>query len=188
MFDNPHRRHSIRLPGYDYSQSGAYFVTLVTHRRECILGKITGEKMQLSLAGEAVAAILQRLSKFFKVELKAWVIMPNHVHAILVVPNPEGEASQVELANKQQRFDRDASPLPPRGTTNGTLAAMVQNYKSVTARRINSARGTPGSAVWQRNYYEHIIRNTEDYERIWEYIADNPRSWAEDSLSPKAAG
>jgi putative transposase len=187
----PNPRHSIRLPGYDYSQPGAYFVTLVTHHRECSLGEISAWKMRLSLAGAAAAAILQVLPAHFMVELDAWVVMPNHLHAILVLLNPEGEASRQGWGHQQNLNDWDAlhlctqvSPLPPRGTIRGSLGAIVQNYKSIAARRINAARGSPGSVVWQRNYYEHIIRSKVDYEHIWEYIQNNPRCWAEDTLRP----
>jgi putative transposase len=190
---NRHRRRSIRLPGYDYRQEGAYFVTICTHQKELLF-----EDPTLRCAAET---LWQRLSRHFPhVQLDRWVVMPNHLHAIVVLTyDPcRGEASQaigvpgeptpadaIRFAGKG--VSGDASPLLP-ALRRGSLGAIVGNFKSVTARRINRLRRTPGMPVWQRNYYEHIVRNEHALNAIRQYITDNPARWAWDTYNPSAVG
>jgi putative transposase len=192
-----HHRRSIRLPGYDYAQAGAYFVTLLTQGRELLFGEVVEDQMQVNLAGQCAAAVLLSLPRFFEVQVDEWILMPNHLHAILVIGTGDrkGEASGWLPVLKKTDWSPDASPLPaqtsqtsqtsrPNGTQPGSLAAILQNFKSVTTHRINAARAAPGLSVWQRNYYEHVIRSEAEWERIRAYIADNPRRWAEDQENP----
>jgi hypothetical protein len=97
-----------------------------------------------------------------------------------------GEASATNPLGKQDTLTADASPQPPNGTDSGSIGAMVQNFKSVASRKINKQRGTPGTQVWQRNYWEHIIRDEQAYQRIVHYIANNPAQWDADSLRPSS--
>ena len=181
--NHSHSRHSNRLKGFDYSLPGAYFVTLVTFSRACLFGKIAGEDVELNLLGQCAAAILQTLPSHFNMDLDEWVVMPNHVHAILIVRG-RGEAFGDTLCSPQFANLPNASPLQdgilPRGTMPASLGAIIQNYKSVSARTINALRNTPGEMVWQRNYYDRIIREDTELERIRGYISDNPRRWMED--------
>jgi putative transposase len=168
------RRRSIRLPGYDYSQPGAYFVTVCTRDRECVLGEAVEGEMQLDEAGRVVADTWNWLGRQYPyVELDEWVIMPNHLHAIVIIhANPADEPSR--------GGSRTAPTLPRRKP----LGRLIGALKTVSAKRINELRGTPGGAIWQRNYYEHIIRTEAELQAIREYIAHNPLSWEIDEENP----
>lgn len=206
-----HRRRSIRMPGYDYAQAGAYFVTIVTHNRE-----LTFDDPVLHRVAETM---WQRIPRHFDtVELDEWIVMPNHIHGILWIINDDDnhdvvgathsstDASMKNVADTDERprtLDDvlgNASPLPggdngntssqrdgPAGPPSGSLGAIVGNFKSVTGRRINRVRKTPGAPVWQRNYYERIVRNERELNAIRRYIRDNPIHWAEDPENPDNA-
>ncbi|MFZ3078089.1 MAG: transposase [Bellilinea sp.] len=178
-----HSRRSNRLKGFDYSLPGAYFVTLVTFSRACLFGKVSGEDLELNLLGQCAATILQTLPFHFNIDLDEWVVMPNHVHAIFFIQS-RGDASGRMIDCGEPRLSPDASPLPgrtyPHGTVPSCLGAIIQNFKSITARKINAIRNTPDSVVWQRNYYDRIIRDDRELERVRGYILDNPRQWMED--------
>lgn len=183
-----HRRRSIRLPTYDYSQSGAYFVTVCTYIREILLDN--GD------VGEAVQRAWEELAQRFSVvALDEFVIMPNHVHGIIflrrrsLVGAQHGAVSEYALSaddislTTQIVGPADAAPLHP-AVARRSLGAIVRAFKSVATKRINRLRGTPGSRVWQRNYYERIIRGEDELARIRQYILDNPAKWAEDKNNP----
>ena len=198
---NIHHRHSIRLKGYDYTQQGAYFVTICTHQRNCLFGEIVDGEMKLNTNGEIARGSWLSIPRHFQnVELDEFVIMPNHLHGIiLIVNNAEVEFSEVEgeaLAilndQNQQNLSRQCfAPTVNTGETikiNGTkpqsLAAIIQNYKSVSTRQINRINKAQGSVIWQRNYYEHIIRDEEALNNIRQYIFNNPINWVEDKENP----
>lgn len=146
-----HHRRSIRLQGYDYSQVGAYYVTIVINRRECILGEIINGEMLLNQFGKIVQHTWFDLPKHYShIELGTFCIMPNHVHAVIIIVG-----------------------------AGHPLSEIVRAFKSFSARRINEIRKTPGIPVWQRNYYEHIIRNAEEHNRIHLYIEANSAHWLE---------
>jgi putative transposase len=173
-------RRSIRLPGYDYSQTGAYFVTIVTKNRACILGEITAGGVHLSRIGKIVEYVWNTSPAHFPIRLDALMIMPNHIHAILWL---DGEQSLAKVGfEKKDKM----SPLgKPAGTNPQSLASIIQNFKSVTSRKINIILGKPGNVFWQRNYYEHVIRNKDELSRIRKYILDNPYHWLEDQENPE---
>ena len=155
-----HRR-SIRLPGYDYSQAGAYYVTIVAQGRECLFGEIVNAEMKLSRYGQIVQYAWFDLPRHYPhVELDAFCIMPNHGHGIIVL------------------HDNVLMVRHP-------LSEIVRALKSFSARRINALRKTPGIPVWQRNYYEHIIRNEQDYQTKRNYILSNPENWEKDNENQK---
>ena len=189
------RRRSIRLAGYDYTQAGAYFVTICTYQRQLVF-----EDAMLRRVAETM---WQRIPRHFShVQLDEWVVMPNHVHGIIVIVDDpcRGEASQkiscgVEVValdairSGGKAAAGDASPLQrPIGAPAGSLGVIVGNFKSVTARRINGLRHTPGAPVWQRNYHEHVVRDERELNAIRQYIADNPARWVWDRYNPQAAG
>lgn len=185
-----HHRRSIRLKGYNYTRPGMYFVTICVQNRECLFGNVVGGEMRLNDWGQAVMAVWEELDRHFpRLTLDASIVMPNHMHGILMLGGAAGrrtgEASAIQTPYNSETPGADASPLP-NGTQPGSLAAIVQNFKSVSARRINALRGTPGARLWQRNYWEHIIRDEADLARIREYIHNNPLRWAEDGLHPAA--
>jgi REP element-mobilizing transposase RayT len=109
------------------------------------------------------------------VELDAFVVMPNHMHGIIVI-RCRGEASAITIHVAKTPSKPDASPLRqhPNGTQPGSLPAIVQNFKSISTQKMNAASGALGTPVWQRNYYEHVVRNEEELEAIREYILGNP--------------
>jgi putative transposase len=191
-----HRR-SIRLPGYDYTQQGAYFVTLCTHGGECLFDD--------PVLRRVVETVWQELPRHFpQLSLDAWVVMPNHFHGILILSDARDVVgamhSSADLSQRQASHQaevlswaegpgRNASPLPiPSGAARGSLGAIIGNFKSMTARRINQIRKMPGTAVWQRNYYEHIIRTEGTLNAIRKYIIDNPARWRLDKYNPQASG
>ena len=166
-----HQRRSIRLPGYDYAQPGAYFVTLCTHDREALFGEVMADAMRLNPYGEIVSMVWQDLPRHYpRVELDAFVIMPNHVHGIIVLNDDDGVGAGLRPA--------------PTLTKRHPLSEIVRAFKSFSARRINALRATPGVPVWQRNYYEHIIRNELEWDAIRKYIDLNPDRWALDHDHP----
>ncbi len=181
-----HHRRSIRLKGYDYASPGAYFITICTYQRQCLFGEIVDGEIRLNALGQLVNVCWQRLPfHFSNLTLDAFVVMPNHVHGILVLPDAaRGEASGRKQVAKNKHHCPDASPLQPRGTTPGSMGAMVQNFKSVSAHQINRRCRPDTPKIWQRNYYEHVIRNEESLCRIRQYIHNNPLLWQQDQLHP----
>ncbi len=174
-------RHSLRLKDYDYTQAGAYFVTICTKGHQCLFGEIQEGRMQLNATGRIASAQWQQLpNRFTDLELGEWIIMPNHIHGILVITS-RGEASHNKSLALPVSISKDASPLRPTGTTPGSLAAIIQNYKSITSRKLSSQIENIKGSVWQRNYYEHIIRNERDLHAISEYILANPQNWQKDT-------
>ncbi|NJM41641.1 MAG: hypothetical protein HC853_13225 [Anaerolineae bacterium] len=188
--DKYHRR-SIRLPDYDYAQSGAYFITICTQSRELLFGDVVNDGMVLSELGQMVEAHWQNISAHFdQLALDAFVVMPNHLHGILVLvdsgtPAMERAKHFGDATGQLGLHSRNASPLRRGdGTQAGSVAAIVQNFKSVTTRKINQMRGLVGRTVWQRNYHERVIRDARELEAKRKYIADNPMQWALDAENP----
>ncbi|WP_413172537.1 transposase [Anabaena azotica] len=188
-----HHRRSIRLKGYDYSQQGAYFVTICTYQRNCLFGEIVDGEMKLNTNGEIAKGCWLSLHQHFQnVELDEFVIMPNHLHGIiLIVNNPDAEGEALANQYSQQKTNLSSQCFAPTGEKikiNGTkrqsLAAIIQNYKSVSTRQVNRINKAKGNVIWQRNYYEHIIRNEEALNNIRQYIVTNPINWAEDEENP----
>jgi REP element-mobilizing transposase RayT len=168
------RRRSIRLPGYNYSEQGSYFITICTAGRQCILGNVEDGVAVLSAFGEIArqewlrSATLRR-----EVILDAFVVMPNHVHGIVTL------TEQAPGAGSDVGAHGNAPGRAPIRQSR-SIATFVGGFKGSVVRRINRLRGTSGVAVWQRNYHEHIIRDEEDLQRIRQYIIDNPLGWERD--------
>lgn len=148
----PCNRQSVRLKGYDYSQAGAYFVTIVTHGRECLLGKICDGNLIPTPIGNLVESIWQSLPMHFPVVLDQWVVMPNHLHGIIIFPADCGKG----VRDEGQSTHRSIS-IFPKGVKAGSLSAVVQNFKSTTTYKVHAGLGRPGLVVWQRSFYEYII-------------------------------
>ncbi len=143
------QRHTIRLRSYNYSWPGAYFVTVCTYEQQCIFGDITNDEMNLNKYGQIVLSCWEETPKHYPlVKMGIFVVMPNHIHAI------------VELNEETVR-----AGLRPAPTMNRPLSEIVRTFKSFSARRINELRKSQGQTVWQRNYYEHVIRNEEERSR-----------------------
>jgi REP element-mobilizing transposase RayT len=147
------------------------------------LGEVIEEAVRLSQIGEIIRSCWLHLPDNFPVELDAWVIMPDHLHGILFLRG-KGEAFGGKVTGKSGTPIPNASPLRPHGTVPASLGAIVQNFKSVTTRKINQLHSAPGGQMWQRNYYEHIVRYEADLERIRRYIAGNPLCWSQGFRDP----
>ena len=175
------RRRSVRLPAYDYRQPGAYFITVVTRGRACYFGDVVAGAMRLGPEGEIIQRCWLAIPQHTpRVTLDAFVVMPNHVHGILWI---QGIGPHVVGA-------QHAAPLPRGGATRygvppGSLGAIVRSFKSASTRAVNGLHGTPGAALWQRNYHEHIVRSDEDLATVRRYISDNPLQWALDEENPR---
>ncbi len=175
------RRKSIRLPGFDYSQPGAYFITVCTQNRASIFGDVTEGKLCLNAAGRLAQAVWEELPQHYPhVHLDAWTVMPNHVHGIAIL-----KSDSVGLVGADS-VDHVGAGLKPAPTQRHGLPEIVRAFKTFSARRINALQGTAGTALWQRNYYEHVIRDEAALDRIRQYIADNPARWHEDPENPDA--
>jgi putative transposase len=227
-----HHRRSIRLKGYDYTQPGAYFITICTQGRECLFGEIIDGEMHLNEAGQIVVQTWQDLPNHISnVQLDAFVVMPNHVHGIIIITD---HAGGIGAGFKPARTTIGPGPTAGPGSVAGSgptagpgsvagsgpttgpgsvavvvgsgsvgsgsvgagsepaptrsshgLPEIVRQFKTFSARRINELRGTPGTPVWQRNYYEHIIRDEFSLSRIRQYIAENPARWDVDQENPQ---
>ncbi|NOX88910.1 MAG: transposase [Calditrichaeota bacterium] len=173
-----HHRRSIRLKGYDYSQPGSYFITICTQNREMLFGDVADGRMILNTIGKIIDYHWQRLPQHFKnIELDEYQIMPNHFHGIIRIVGAMHSAWGIRT--QRNNATENASPLP-HGTKPGSLGAIMQNFQSITTRKINKIRKTPGVRIWQRNYWEHIIRNEQELNRIRQYIIENPLKWQDD--------
>jgi REP element-mobilizing transposase RayT len=170
-----HHRRSIRLKHYDYTQTGAYFVTVCTWQKECLFGDVVDGETRLNEYGNVVVDCWNKIPSHFQyVGLDAFIVMPNHVHVIIVMDNCRGKAC---LAPTWER-GQFGKPIT------GSLPTIVGSFKSAVTKQINTIRNTPGTPLWQRNYYEHVIRNDDELQRIREYIINNPLQWADDEINP----
>jgi putative transposase len=184
--DSRHRR-SVRLKGFDYASPGAYFVTICTYDRAPLLGQVVSGNVVLSEIGRIVAEEwLRTLQVRVEVALDAWVIMPNHLHGILLVnPNaPVGAYGHTPLPVINDGALAGALAVACFRSPSHSLGAIVRGFKGAAARRVNAWRGTPKAPVWQRNYHEHIIRNERELWAIEEYIQNNPPQWEMDRDNP----
>ena len=186
-----HHRRSIRLSGYDYARPGFYFLTLCTHGLEHTFGEISECEMRPNGCGSAVAASWNDLPLHYPhIRLDEFVVMPNHVHAIIEImdvgagqrPAPAPVSmSAAELAPAVVSLPgAGLKPAPTKSQTRHGVPEIVRAFKTFSARQINRLRGTCGVAVWQRNYYEHIIRNRKELEMTRDYIRTNPARWDAD--------
>ena len=168
-----HHRRSIRLKGYDYSSEGAYYVTIVTYQRDCLFGEILNKEMILNDFGKIADECWRTIPEHFSfVELGTHVIMPNHMHGIIVIHNTGRGAAMLRPYDDPHKIN--VSP--------GSLGAIVRSYKSAVSYRINKLHNATG--IWQRNYYEHIIRDEKDLQNKSDYINANPFMWDEDDNNP----
>jgi REP element-mobilizing transposase RayT len=167
-----HHRRSIRLPGYDYRHDGMYFVTLCTQDRALLFGTVTDGTMTPSDCGQIVVDSWQWLAQQYPyVSLDLSVLMPNHFHGILII----GEEADDPNAGASRSAPTSIIKRKP-------LGRLIGAFKTVSTKQINQLRDTPGAFVWQRNYYEHIIRSERSLYNIRQYIETNPARWMEDSL------
>ena len=174
------KRRSVRLKGYDYSQEGMYFVTICVQGKECLFGIIRRGTAccDLNEYGMIVREELELTQSLRKnVFLDEYVIMPNHIHMIFVIDDNKMGADTIMGTARCTRTESKFGNI-----MSGSLSVIVRSFKSAVTKRINLLRDTVGEKVWQRNYYEHIIREDKDLNRIREYIINNPKNWEIDEL------
>ncbi|MGH2586216.1 MAG: transposase [Dehalococcoidia bacterium] len=203
--DRPYRR-SIRLSGYDYASTGAYFVTIVVQGRACVFGQVVGGEMQRNLLGDLINYAWHDMPHHHpNVVLDAFVVMPNHIHGIILLIDPVGAtpASPAPASPAPASPTRSDTDLPAaRGPSPGSIGAIIGSFKASTSRRLNILRqgdagvgaGDAGVAptglvlpegrLWQRNYYEHVIRTDDALNHIRNYIHTNPQRWFQDRENP----
>jgi len=190
------RKNSLRLHGYDYRLVGTYFITLCVERREALFGVVESGEMKLNQFGEIVKEEWLKTAVIrHAVALVEFVIMPNHLHAIIILNDtfvgpyaspPDVGAAGVPPApsswNNQGSHDNKSYPK----TT--TLGNIIGGFKRATTKRINEIRGTTGAEVWQRSFYDRIIRNEHELGLARQYIMDNPLNWELDKENPDLQG
>jgi putative transposase len=207
--ENKKQRRTIRLSGYDYSRPGEYFITICTQHRFCLFGEVVNGSMILNRNGQIAKSEWIKTAEIREnVELDAFIIMPNHVHGIIRIinnipnhvgaygntppqdgntppqdgntPPQDGNTPRINDQKSQNKNESNKFRSPSK-----TIGAIIRGYKSAVTTKINSEDRLPGRKIWQRNYYEHIIRNDQALNRIREYIIQNPMNWADDRINPK---
>ncbi len=169
-----HHRRSIRLQGYDYTQAGAYFITICSSQREYIFGNVVDGEMELNSWGETASTEWFKSAKLrTQVELyeEEFVVMPNHIHGIIWLKDVGTRRRRVPT----EKFGKSVM---------GSIPTIIRAYKSAVTYAINSLQNARGSVIWQRNYYEHVIRNEKELELISKYIDYNPLNWQLDRDNP----
>jgi REP element-mobilizing transposase RayT len=198
----PHRsvgkRSSLRLAGYDYTLAGAYFITIIAHKRECLFGEVIGGEVVLSPYGEVVksewlasAGIRQEI----QLHDDEFVVMPNHVHGIVWIVQDEqeffGDSGGQGTTGVNDAYVGPTGRSPLRqiglqkpGPAPGSLGSFVAGFKAAATREINHIRGTPGKSVWKRNYFDRVIRDEDELQHLRQYIYKKPMKWELDRENP----
>ena len=184
-----HHRRSIRLRGHDYAQDGFYFVTICCHQRQPLFGEIAEGKMMLNAAGGIVNTVWRELPNHYPgITLGEYVVMPNHFHGIIHIVGAQFIAPEFSTTHqgvikqgalkqgtlKQGTLKQGAMNRAP------TVGNIIRAFKARCTYAINTINESAGAPIWQRNYYEHVIRNEESYLKIAEYIQTNPLRWQND--------
>lgn len=200
MMFHPERYHrrSIRLKGYDYRQAGAYFVTICTQDQAFLFGQVAHGEMRLNEAGKMVCDVWNDLPAFYPgVQTDAFIVMPNHIHGIIILVGADPRVCPAQPSvgvgpraypGQPQEMGQPQGVAPTLG-----LPDVVHRFKTMTTKRYADGVKRLGwepfrGRLWQRNYYEHIIRNEEYLDRIREYILTNPMRWALDRENPHRVG
>ena len=175
-----HHRRSIRLKGYDYSKAGAYFITICCEDRIHRFGKVSGDEMILNQSGTiAYNEWINLAERFPNFELDVFQIMPNHMHGIIVLSDRVTVGATLEVAQEENEIKRATARVAP------TIADIVGAYKSIVSNaclQLFKSHSKTMGKLWQRNYYEHIIRDERAYQNISDYIINNPSKWNEDKF------
>ncbi len=178
---NKYRNESFRAQWWNYSNEGSYFITICTADRKLILGEISNKEMHLSPIGEIV---LEEWNKSFEIRTELFfdifVIMPNHIHAILRIEKSRRDGRQAIPPNKDGNFGTDGQPSIPKMDGQPaipTISSFVAGFKSAATKRINEYRNTPKTPVWQKLFHDRIIRDSNEYDRIFNYIKNNIEKW-----------
>ncbi|MBI5060007.1 transposase [candidate division KSB1 bacterium] len=172
---------TVRLPYLHYSEAGGYAITVVSHDRTPLFGRIEDGQM---IASEYGLVVLREWMKSPVLRpglmLDVFCLMPNHLHGIVILM----ESEQIAHGTEQIAHGCAALPRGPRDRAKRSISSMIAGFKAATTKRINELRGTPGQPVWQPKFYEHVIRNGADLLRQQEYITNNPLQWELDDEHP----
>lgn len=161
------KRQSLRLPDYKYNENGVYFVTICTYKKRCLFGHIADGRMIANEWGNIVKEEWLRSESLRKnVELDMFVLMPNHLHGIIIISDDQVPANATRFSTLKA----------------GSLGAIIGQFKSIVTKRVRRLPDRPDHLIWQRNYYENVIRTHKIWNRIRKYVATNPERWFEDSL------
>lgn len=184
-----HVRHkSIRLTGYDYTTEGIYFITICSLNRAPIFGDVAGENVALTRVGQLVEESWLDLPNHHpNVSLDLHVVMPNHFHGLVVLSDLIDTSAFDSGMRGQARRGRAATAEAFGKPVSGSIPTIIRSFKSAATRRANNESGHRKGAIWQRNYYEHIIRDEQTLLRAREYIQNNPLKWMLDPENPDTA-
>jgi len=179
-YNNDKYRHkSIRLKGYDYTQSGAYFVTICSQDKKNIFSQIVDGNVILNEFGKIIQNEWIKTGQIRKnVIIDEYVIMPNHLHGIIIIENNHDDRRGTQQRASTSKIESFGKPVF------GSLPTIIRGFKSTTTKQINELRSMPEIPLWQRNYYEHVVRNDNDLNEIREYIINNPLKWDLDKENP----
>jgi len=176
-----HHRRSIRLKGYDYSQAGAYFVTVCTHDRACVFGDVVDGEMRLNEYGAIVKDEWLRTDTLRgNVVIDEYIIMPNHIHGIVIIMG-DGRGTLQRASTGPIRATHRVAPTA-RGLISNSIGAIIGQFKSIVTKDVRKMGFR--YFKWQRNYYEHVIRNEDKLNRTREYVLNNPLQWQFDRENP----
>ena len=173
-----HHRRSIRLPGADYAEAGGYFITICTAQRKEIFGCIENGQVSPTELGKIVRGCLVQIPNHFAhASISEYVVMPNHVHVIInlgvgaryIVPSPERPRSP-------ERFQKPVK---------GSIPTIIRTFKAAVVRQARKELGAQGTDIWQRNYFERVLRNGQEYADASRYVAENPMRWEWDAENPR---
>ena len=184
LHKNKYRDESLRLKGWDYASTGYYYLTICTKYRKTLFGSIINGHRVLSDLG---LIVFKEWKKSFVIRKElfcdSFVIMPNHIHGIILINNAVGPHGRGPLRAYNHGDFQKGNPVafrPPK-----SIPSFVAGFKSAMTKQINEYRNTPGKPVWQTGYYDHIVRNKKDLVRIRRYIKNNPAKWQMDALLPR---
>ena len=200
-FKNKYRIESNRMRYWDYSSAGRYFITICVQNRECIFGEIENDKMILSEYGEIAKNEIAKMNQYhIRVIIDEWVVMPNHIHLLIELTDigvdlvdDDGHVEKIHEFSLplQQHWWRNPNYDPTideikqyrKQRRRMLIPKILGKYQQQTSKQINILRSTPGMKNWQENYYDHIIRDDASYQRIKNYIIQNPSNWDEDTFN-----
>ncbi|MDP2919272.1 MAG: transposase [Dehalococcoidia bacterium] len=173
------QRRSIRLRNFDYTQAGAYFITICAYLRQNIFGSISYENMITSPVGNIIDECWREIPAHFPhAELAVFVVMPNHPHGIIIITHPAGTQHAVSASHSESFGKPVASSLP----------TVIRSFKSATTKHLHASEYGAIHPIWQKGYYEHVIRTDNEFANVSEYIDTNPAQWAMDHENPENTG
>ena len=189
----------IRLKNWDYSRQGYYYVTICAHGRKSLFGEIVNGEIILNNFGKIAWDEWRRTKKIrHNIDIDNFVIMPNHIHGIIIINNGDNDCHNIDDGNnynankgrdtlqcvsttQNDNLIKNTQTEQFGRSTKNSIPTIVKLFKATTTKQINILRKTPSAPVWQRNYYEHIIRDEKELNRIREYVETNVKQWEEDS-------